>query len=237
MQTNIAKRIEGLDWAGLSRSLWEDGYALTPPILSPDECSQLIASYSDDDLFRSHIVMARYRFGLGDYKYFKYPLPEIVQELRECSYPHLAPVASEWNKALGIANAYPVSLPAYLKECHKRGQSRPTPLLLHYEAGGYNCLHQDLYGEMAFPFQMTFFLSEPAKDFEGGEFVLVEQVPRAQSKAHVIAPGQGQAMIFTTRYRPVKGARGYYRANIKHGVSKIRSGRRYTLGVIFHDAE
>jgi hypothetical protein len=181
--------------------------------------------------------MARYRFGLGDYKYFNYPLPEIVQELRECSYPHLAPVASEWNKTLGIAAAYPASLSAYLKECHKRGQSRPTPLLLHYEAGGYNCLHQDLYGEIAFPFQMTYFLSEPSKDFDGGEFVLVEQVPRAQSKAHVIAPRQGQALIFTTRYRPVKGSRGYYRANIKHGVSKIRSGRRYTLGVIFHDAE
>jgi hypothetical protein len=237
MQSSIAKRIEGLDWSRLSRSLWEDGYALTPPILSPDECSELITSYSDDDIFRSHIVMARYRFGLGDYKYFNYALPEIVQELRECSYPHLAPVASEWNKALGIADAYPNSLSAYLKECHKRGQSRPTPLLLHYEAGGYNCLHQDLYGEMAFPFQMTFFLSEPGKDFDGGEFVLVEQVPRAQSKAHVIAPRQGQAVIFTTRYRPMKGSRGYYRANIKHGVSKIRGGRRYTLGVIFHDAE
>jgi uncharacterized protein len=237
MQTGVRTKISGLDWSALSRSLWEDGYALTPPLLTPEECSTLIGTYSDDALFRSHIIMERYRFGLGDYKYFSYPLPEIVQQLRESSYPHLAPVANEWNRALGIAVEYPASLPEYMKVCHKRGQTRPTPLLLHYEAGGYNCLHQDLYGEMAFPFQMTCFLSEKSRDFEGGEFVLVEQVPRAQSKAQVIAPRQGQALIFTTRYRPVKGSRGYYRANIKHGVSKVRSGTRYTLGVIFHDAE
>jgi uncharacterized protein len=237
MQTCVATKISGLDWPALSRSLWEEGYALTSPLLTPEECSALIGMYSDDALFRSHIIMARYRFGLGDYKYFNYPLPEVVQHLRESSYPQLSAVANEWNRALGIAADFPRSLPEYLKQCHLRGQSRPTPLLLHYEAGGFNCLHQDIYGEMAFPFQMTCFLSEPSKDFDGGEFVLVEQVPRAQSKAHVIAPRQGQALIFTTRYRPVKGGRGYYRANIKHGVSKVRSGTRYTMGVIFHDAE
>jgi hypothetical protein len=237
MQASIAATIDGLGWEVLSRSLWENGYALTPPILSHEECKELIAAYADGSLFRSHIIMARYRFGLGDYKYFDYPLPQIVQELREGGYRHLAPVASEWNAAIGIGNGFPDSLTEYLKTCHNRGQSRPTPLMLHYEAGGFNCLHQDLYGEIAFPFQMTCFLSEPGTDFEGGEFVLVEQVPRAQSKPYVIAPKQGQALIFTTRYRPVKGARGYYRSNIKHGVSTVRSGSRYTLGIIFHDAE
>jgi hypothetical protein len=237
MSESIKSRIDGLNWAELARSLWENGYALTPALLNRKECTALKAIYPDESLFRSQIVMARYRFGLGDYKYFKYPLPAVVQQIRETTYAHLAPIASEWNKALGSDSTYPVSLPSYLKICHDHGQPRPTPLLLHYEAGGYNCLHQDVYGEVAFPFQMTCFLSQPGESFDGGEFVLVEQVPRAQSKAHVIVPKQGEALIFTTRYRPVKGSRGYYRANIKHGVSAVRRGTRYTLGVIFHDAE
>jgi hypothetical protein len=237
MQQSLKRRIDDLNWTELSRSLWENGYALTPPLLTSEECAALISLYPDESLFRSHIIMARYRFGLGDYKYFKYPLPSVVQQIRESVYPHVAPVASEWNEALGSGIKYPEALPTYLKTCHQRGQSRPTPLLLHYEVGGYNCLHQDIYGEVAFPFQMTCFLTQPGSDFEGGEFVLVEQVPRAQSKAHVIVPKQGEALIFTTRYRPVKGTRGYYRANIKHGVSEVRRGTRYTLGVIFHDAE
>jgi len=193
--------------------------------------------YGCAERFRSHIIMARYRFGRGDYKYFNYPLPETIQQLREATYPHLASVANEWNEALGLPERFPDQHPAFLAQCKKKHQTRPTPLLLHYEAGDFNCLHQDIYGAIAFPLQMTCFLSEPGADYEGGEFVLVEQQPRAQSKPEVIVPSQGECVIFTTRYRPVKGSRGYYRTNIRHGVSRVRRGTRYTLGVIFHDAE
>ena len=215
-----------------------DGYAVTSPILTPAECHSMIALYSDDASFRSQVIMERHRFGLGDYKYFADPLPKLVSDLRAAAYPHLAPVANAWAEAFGETKPpFPPELPAFLKLCHKAGQTKPTPLLLHYEAGGFNCLHQDLYGEIAFPLQMVFLLGQPGRDWEGGEFLLVEQQPRAQSKAEVVAASQGQAIIFTTRYRPVKGSRGYYRVNIRHGVSRVHRGTRYTLGIIFHDAK
>jgi hypothetical protein len=182
--------------------------------------------------------MERHRFGVGDYKYFAYPLPEIVTAARASTYPHLAEIANEWAKSFGEKRVpYPADHDAFLRTCHQAGQTRPTPLLLHYEAGGYNCLHQDLYGEVAFPLQMVFLLGQPGHDWHGGEFVLVEQHPRAQSKAEIVAAGEGQAILFTTRYRPVKGSRGFYRVNLRHGVSRVHSGTRFTLGIIFHDAK
>ncbi len=233
----ISARLAALNWKGLRQSLWQLGYAVTPALLTQAECQNLVGLYGCDEAFRSHIIMARYRFGRGDYKYFNYPLPEIVQHLREQSYSYLAPVAKEWSEALGMSAVFPLQHSAFLDICRQSKQTRPTPLLLHYEEGDFNCLHQDLYGSVAFPFQMTCFLSQPGIDFEGGEFVLSEQQPRAQSKVEVISPGQGQAVIFTTRYRPVQGSRGYYRTNIRHGVSRVRRGIRFTLGVIYHDAE
>jgi hypothetical protein len=181
--------------------------------------------------------MERFRFGVGDYHYFANPLPPLVCELREHTYPHLAPIANRWYGALGLSDRFPPRLDSFLARCHKVGQKKPTPLLLHYQAGGYNCLHQDLYGELAFPFQMVCFLNEPGRDYQGGEFLLVEQRPRAQSIGRAIVGRQGEILIFTTRYRPVEGARGYYRAAVKHGVSPLALGTRYTLGVIFHDAQ
>ena len=236
-EDTIAVRLARLDWNALRESLWERGYAVTPAVLEPEECAGLIEMYGSEQRFRSHIVMARYRFGRGDYKYFNYPLPEPVQELREHSYPFLAPLANEWNQALGVREVFPGTHSAFIAICTKQDQTRPTPLLLHYEAGGFNCLHQDLYGAVAFPLQLTCFLSRPGTDYEGGEFVLVEQQPRAQSKAEVICPSQGQILIFTTRYRPVKGSRGYYRTNLRHGVSRVRKGIRFTLGIIYHDSQ
>jgi uncharacterized protein len=233
----IAARLAKLDWAEIRGSLSEHGYAVAPAILTADECAALINMYSSESAFRSHIIMARYRFGRGDYKYFDYPLPPIVQGLREHSYAFLAPLANEWNQAVGVRDVFPEKHSAFLGMCKKQGQTRATPLLLHYEAGDFNCLHQDLYGAVAFPLQMTCFLSRPGVDYEGGEFVLVEQQPRAQSKAEVITPDRGQIVIFATRYRPVKGTRGYYRVNLRHGVSRIKRGTRFTLGVIYHDAE
>jgi hypothetical protein len=229
--------LQSLNWPALRDSLSQQGFAITPPVLTQQECTTLAAMYPDDPLFRSHIVMSRYRFGKGDYKYFDYPLPPLIQDLREQNYPPLASLANEWAEALGTGASFPPDLATFLAQCKQRGQTRPTPLLLHYEAGDYNCLHQDLYGELAFPFQMACFLSRPGADYTGGEFVMVEQQPRAQSRAHVITPEQGQLVIFTTRYRPVKGTRGYYRVNPRHGVSQVRTGTRYTLGIIFHDAE
>src|SRR5205823_4799101 len=235
---SIAERIDGLDWEGASDSLSERGYAVTAPILSSEKCATLAALYADESRFRSQIVMERYRFGIGDYKYFANPLPEIVACLRTSAYPHLAKVANEWAQNLGDNRSrFPAEHVAFLRICHKAGQNKPTPLLLHYEAGGYNCLHQDIYGEVAFPLQMVFPLGQQGRDWEGGEFLLVEQQPRAQSKAEVVHADQGQAIIFTTRYRPVRGTRGYYRVNMKHGVSRVHRGTRYTLGIIFHDAK
>jgi hypothetical protein len=235
---SIAERIDALESSSAEESLSERGYAITTPILSPAECNTLAALFNDASRFRSHVIMERHRFGVGDYKYFASPLPELVAELRSSAYPHLAVVANRWAKALGESTSpYPREHAAFLKTCHKAGQSKPTPLMLHYEAGGYNCLHQDLYGEVSFPLQMVFLLGQQGRDWEGGEFILVEQQPRAQSKPQVVLADQGQAIIFTTRYRPVKGSRGYYRVNVRHGVSRVHSGTRYTLGIIFHDAK
>jgi uncharacterized protein len=237
MHPSISQRIEKLDWSSLRDSLWEFGYAQTGTVLTVQECTELINLYSSDARFRSHIIMSRYRFGRGDYKYFSYPLPPIVQELRESSYPQLAPLANEWNAAIGIAAKFPMEHSKFLALCKKHGQTRATPLLLHYEAGDFNCLHQDTYGDTAFPLQITCFLTKPGEDYDGGEFVLVEQQPRAQSKAQVILPERGQMIIFATRYRPVKGSRGYYRTNLRHGVSRVTRGVRFTLGVIYHDSK
>jgi hypothetical protein len=234
---SIAQRIAALNWPELAQSLSQFGYARTPRLLTPAECDALIGIYGNDKSFRSNIDMARYRFGIGEYKYFADPLPEVVHQLRTGFYPPLANVANQWMEHLRSAQHFPKNLEEFLTLCRKGGQAKPTPLLLRYEAGGYNCLHQDLYGEIAFPLQLTCFLSEPGRDYTGGEFLLIEQRPRAQSKGEAIAPTQGEIIIFTTRYRPVRGTRGYYRVNIRHGVSRILSGTRYTLGVIFHNAK
>jgi hypothetical protein len=235
---SIARRIQALDWNAAGESLSERGYAVTAPVLSPLECSSLIALFADARRFRSHIIMERHRFGMGDYKYFANPLPELIAGLRHSTYPHLAEVARRWAGVLGEKTPeYPRDHAAFLKICHQAGQTRPTPLMLHYEAGGYNCLHQDLYGEVSFPLQMVFPLGQRGLDWEGGEFILVEQQPRAQCKPEVVLAGQGQAIVFATRYRPAKGSRGYYRVNLRHGVSRVHRGSRYTLGLIFHDAK
>jgi len=235
---SVEERIAALDWEAAGNSLCERGHAVTPPILSPEECISLVAMYAEASRFRSQIVMERYRFGVGDYKYFGHPLPEIVSSLRTSAYPHLAKVANHWADLLGDERPrFPPEHDAFMRICHQAGQIKPTPLLLHYEAGGYNCLHQDIYGEIAFPLQMVFLLGQPGRVWEGGEFLLVEQQPRAQSRAEVVHANQGQAIIFTTRYRPVRGTRGYYRVNVKHGVSRVDRGTRYTLGIIFHDAK
>jgi len=232
------ERVDALDWVALEDSLSARGYSVTESLLTAEECSQLIALYKDEKRFRSHILMERYRFGVGDYKYFGNPLPQVVTSLRTAAYPHLATIANRWAEALGERGArYPPVHAEFLKICRTAGQQKPTPLMLHYEAGGYNCLHQDLYGEVSFPLQMVFLLGQDGRDWEGGEFILVEQQPRAQSKAEVVRANQGQAIIFTTRYRPVKGTRGYYRVNLRHGVSRVHCGTRYTLGIIFHDAK
>jgi len=236
--SEVEQRVDALDWGAAEESLWARGYAVTTPLLLAEECAELVELYNDKKRFRSHILMERFRFGLGDYKYFDHPLPETVASLRTSAYPHLAKIANCWAEALGESGArYPLEHAAFLKSCHKAGQTKPTPLMLHYEAGGYNCLHQDLYGDVSFPMQMVFLLGQAGRDWEGGEFLLVEQQPRAQSKAEVVPADQGHAIIFTTRYRPVKGARGYYRVNLRHGVSPVHGGTRFTLGIIFHDAK
>ncbi len=233
----VAARIAALDWSRIERDLWGRGYAETDPVLSGEECKELIALYPDESRFRHRVEMARHRFGEGDYKYLAAPLPPVVQALRVHAYPPLAAVANRWNEALGVADRYPPTLEAFLARCRAHGQTKPTPLLLHYEVGGYNCLHQDLYGDVAFPLQLVCFLSRPGVDYRGGEFLLVEQRPRAQSAAEVVTGAQGGLVFFTTRTRPVQGGRGYYRVNVRHGVGRVRSGTRYTLGVIFHDAK
>jgi hypothetical protein len=229
--------LDNISWNAIEESLWQFGYAKLPAILTAAECAQLVALYQRQDLFRSRIEMARYRFGVGDYQYFEYPLPDTVRELREHSYAPLAGIANRWMEALGEEARFPADHNGFRAQCNAAGQSKATPLLLHYEAGGYNCLHQDLYGDLAFPLQLVCFLSDPDKDYTGGDFLLVEQRPRAQSMGHAIHARRGEAVVFTTRYRPVKGARGFYRANIKHGVSPLHSGSRYTLGIIYHDVQ
>ncbi len=216
--------------------LWKLGYGRLGPVLSQFECEELRSLYDRPDVFRSRVDMARYRFGRGEYQYFAYPLPDRVAEMREALYPQLAECANEWMAALSLAGDYPADLGSFLARCHEKGQKRPTPLLLRYRTGDFNCLHQDLYGEVVFPFQVILCLSRPDVEFSGGELLLVEQQPRAQSIGHAIRLEQGEAVVITTRYRPAKGARGYYRTNFRHGVSPILSGERYTLGIIFHDA-
>ena len=235
--TSIQTRLQQVDWAEIAQAVSERGWATTRPVLTAAECADLVALYADERRFRSRIDMARFRFGEGEYKYFANPLPPVVLALRRHAYPHLAAIANDWSAALGGKPAYPPDLDDFLAVCAKRGQTKPTPLMLCYEAGGYNCLHQDLYGDVAFPLQMTCLLSRPGDDFTGGEFLLVEQRPRAQSRGEVVPLAQGQIVIFATRERPVRSARGSYRVNLRHGVSRVTSGQRYTLGIIFHDAK
>jgi hypothetical protein len=225
-----------LDWDALTGELDERGSAVARNLLSAKECADLARLYSVEARFRSRVVMARHGFGSGEYKYFAYPLPSVVEKLRSALYPRLAGVANRWNERLGRAAAFPAELPSYLKKCHRAGQARPTPLLLKYVAGDYNCLHQDLYGELVFPIQATILLSAPGEDFTGGEFVLTEQRPRMQSRVEVVPLRRGDAVLFSVHHRPVRGTRGWYRTNMRHGVSRLQSGRRFTLGVIFHDA-
>ncbi len=235
--SGIPRRVAELDWAGIAESLGAYGCATTGPLLGAEECAALAASYGDDPLFRSRVIMARHGFGRGEYKYFAYPLPELISDLRASLYPRLAEVANRWNEQMGIAQRYPATHADYLKRCHAAGQTRPTPLLLQYGPGDYNCLHQDVYGEHVFPLQVAFLLSRPGADFTGGEFVLTEQRPRMQSRAEVVPLVQGEGVIFPVHHRPVQGTRGVYRVNMRHGVSRLRSGQRHTLGVIFHDAK
>jgi uncharacterized protein len=230
-------RVSLLDWDRIPRDIDTQGSALLEGILTRDECEALTTLYPDDNLFRSRVVMARHGFGRGEYKYFSYPLPEIIADLRTAIYPHLVPIANHWNSAIGIEVRYPENHSAFLERCHDAGQTRPTPLLLQYGEGDYNCLHQDLYGEHVFPIQVTILLSQPGKDFKGGEFILTEQRPRMQSRPEVVPLRQGDAVAFAVHHRPVQGTRGAYRVNLRHGVSRVRSGHRYTLGIIFHDAK
>ncbi len=232
----VAARVGSLDWQVIAAELDAYGCATTGPLLSPAECAALIQAYPDNSPYRSRIVMARHGFGRGEYKYFAYPLPPVVAALRQELFPPLARLANRWNEMLGVATVYSPDHARYLQQCHAAGQIKPTPLLLQYGAGDYNCLHQDLYGEHVFPLQVVFLLSRPEADFTGGEFVLVEQRPRMQSRAEIVPLAQGEGVIFPVHHRPVRGTRGTYRVNLRHGVSRLRSGRRYTLGVIFHDA-
>jgi hypothetical protein len=235
-RAEMAPRVAELDWQHIADDLDAQGCAVLPNLLSAEECQALAALYDTDEKFRSRIVMGRHGFGRGEYKYFAYPLPEPIASLRTALYPPLSRIANRWNEAMGIAIRYPDDHAAFLKRCHAAGQTRPTPLLLRYEAGDYNCLHQDLYGEHVFPLQVAILLSQPDEDFTGGEFVLTEQRPRMQSRAEVVPLRQGDAVAFAVHHRPVQGTRGVYRVNLRHGVSRLRSGRRHTVGVIFHDA-
>ncbi|WP_407181627.1 2OG-Fe(II) oxygenase [Bradyrhizobium sp. STM 3562] len=235
--SDVAARVEAIDWARVESELDAQGCAVLKQLLTPEECRRLAALYPDDSHFRSRIVMARHGFGRGEYKYFSYPLPDIIAQLRPELYARLRGIANRWNEAMGIDIRYPERHEAFLKRCHDAGQTRPTPLLLQYEAGDYNCLHQDLYGEHVFPLQVAILLSAPGRDFEGGEFVLTEQRPRMQSRAEVVALCQGDAVAFAVHHRPVQGTRGPYRVNMRHGVSRLRAGHRHTVGVIFHDAK
>jgi len=234
---SLASRIEAIDWTRIAANLDTQGCATTEPLLTAGQCAALAQTYPSDAPFRSRVVMARHGFGRGEYKYFAYPLPEPVAVLRAALYPPLAEIANRWNEAMAIDLRYPQDHASYLARCRKAGQTKPTPLLLQYGAGDYNCLHQDLYGEHVFPLQVTLLLSRPGEDFTGGEFVLTEQRPRMQSRAEVVPLAQGEAVIFPVHHRPVRGTRGVYRVNMRHGVSRLRSGHRHTLGIIFHDAK
>ena len=219
-----------------SETLADRGFTVAPGLVGADECRALAALWPDAERFRKHIVMQRHGYGQGEYQYFAYPLPGPVEALRQALYPELAAVANRWNAELGLAKRFPPTLKGWLRQCHEGGQKRPTPLLLHYGPGDYNCLHRDLYGELVFPLQATILLSEPGRDFAGGEFMLVEQRPRMQSRGEVVPLGQGDAVLFAVNQRPVKGTRGFHRTAMRHGVSSLRTGERFTLGIIFHDA-
>ena len=232
----LAERLSRTNWAELEAALDADGCARIEQVLKADECEAIAALYAQDELFRSRVVMAQHGYGLGEYKYFQYPLPALVAELRAAFYPKLRDVANRWNQSLGVAAQFPAEHAEYLERCHAAGQLRPTPLLLRYATGDYNCLHQDLYGELVFPLQVAVLLSEPERDFTGGEFVLTEQRPRRQSRPLVVPLRRGDALVFAVNERPVQGTRGVYRVKMRHGVSRLRSGQRHTLGVIFHDA-
>jgi hypothetical protein len=233
----LEQSLRELDWTLAAQELDERGYATFARLLSPDICSRMSELYASGTLFRSTVVMERHGFGRGEYKYFDYPLPDVVGVLRSVLYRELAPIANRWNQLLGIDTSYPVEHAEFLARCHAAGQTRPTPLLLRYAEADYNCLHRDLYGEHVFPLQIAILLSEPEQDFTGGEFVLTEQRPRKQSRVEVVPLLRGDAVVFAVQHRPVQGQRGVYRAQLRHGVSRLRSGRRFTLGVIFHDAE
>ena len=230
-------RLSQLDWPAIEESLWTQGYAVTPQVLTHQECVALARLYAKTARFRKRVNMAQHRFGVGEYQYFTDPLPQLVTRLRAQTYPPLARIANRWMAALKQPETFPPTLARFLSLCQEHGQIKPTPLLLYYEQGGYNCLHQDLYGPIAFPLQMTFCLSRPQTDYTGGEFLLLEQRPRAQSRGIALTLQQGQAIIFATRYRPVRGTRGYYRLTVRHGLSTVTSGQRYTLGIIFHNSQ
>ncbi|MFY0598251.1 MAG: 2OG-Fe(II) oxygenase [Cyclobacteriaceae bacterium] len=234
--TDLKVKLADVDWKLVSESMNEKGYAIIPKILSDETCAELIENYANESLYRKTVTMERYRFGLGEYKYFCYPLPKVIQTIRETVYPKLAPIANLWMKVLKIDQSFPDTFEELQSICHQSNQLKPTPLILKYGEGGFNTLHQDLYGDVYFPMQVVFFLDDPDKDYSGGEFVLTQQTPRAQSKAIVLKPKKGDMLVFTTNFRPIKGAKGYYRANMKHGVSEVSNGSRHTLGVIFHDA-
>jgi uncharacterized protein len=233
----VPYRVAAADWARVEEDLNGQGYAVVPGLLGADECRALSSLYPDDARFRSRVIMARHGFGRGEYKYFAYPLPDLIAELRSAVYAQLAPIANSWNAALALDARYPARHKSFLDRCHAAGQTRPTPLLLQYVPGDYNCLHQDLYGEHVFPLQVAVLLSQPGEDFTGGEFVLTEQRPRMQSRASVVPLRQGDAVAFAVHHRPVCGTKGTYRVNLRHGVSTVRAGLRHTLGIIFHDAE
>lgn len=230
-------RVAACDWLALSGELGNHGCAVIEKLLTPEECRQIAGLYPDESHFRSHVHMARHGFGKGEYRYFRYPLPDLIGALRSALYPRLASVANDWNERMSIAQRYPLEHAAFLRQCHEHGQTRPTPLLLQYVPGDFNCLHQDLYGDLAFPLQVAILLSQPGEDFTGGEFVLTEQRPRMQSRAEVVPLSQGDAVVFAVHNRPVQGTKGNYRVNLRHGVSRLRSGRRHTVGIIFHDAK
>lgn len=233
---HVTSRPTTIDWTAVAADLDDQGWAILPTLLMADECERVAGLYWKDEGFRGHIVMARHGFGRGEYKYFGYPLPPLVADLRTRLYPHLAPIANRWHERMGMDVRFPSAHATFLERCHAAGQTRPTPLLLQYGAGDYNCLHQDLYGEHVFPLQVAALLSAPGDDFEGGEFVMTEQRPRMQSRAMVVPLTKGDAVVFAVNSRPVQGTRGVYRVNLRHGVSRLRSGHRHTLGIIFHDA-
>jgi len=233
----LQQRVAALDWPALAESLDRQGSATAAGLLSPEECAQLVAGYGQDDgRYRSRVVMERYSFGRGEYKYFAYPLPGLIAELRPALYQRLRPIAERWNEQMGLATRYPERHQDFITRCHEAGQRRPTPLILQYGPGDYNCLHQDLYGEHVFPIQAAILLAQPGRDFQGGEFVLTEQRPRMQSRPEVLSLAQGDLALFAVHHRPVQGTRGIYRVQMRHGVSRLHAGHRHTLGIIFHDA-